>query len=257
MVLYNTKAILFYFKKKNIAILTNDKGDRTLKTIGLIGGMSWESTNLYYQQLNRGVQHKRGGWSSAKVLLHSVNFQDILNLQEKNDWQGVGEILAHHAEQLQNSGAEGIVLCTNTMHKLAPMIEQKITIPFLHIIDALALQLKVQGITKVGVLGTAFTMQEPFYQQRLATHGIQMVVPSQNDQQVVHDIIYNELCKGIVTESSKQRYIEIVNNLIQQEAQGIVLGCTEIVLLIGQEKFIVPTFDTTAIHIQSALNFML
>ena len=228
-----------------------------MKTIGLIGGMSWESTNLYYQQLNRGIQQKLGGWSSAKVLLHSVNFQDILDLQEKNDWQGIGEILANHATQLQSSGAEGIVLCTNTMHKLAPMIEQKITVPCLHIIDVLAHQLKAQGITKVGVLGTAFTMQEAFYQERLATHGIEMVVPSENDQKVIHHIIYNELCKGVITEPSKQQYVEIVNKLIAQEAQGVVLGCTEIVLLIGQEKFAVPTFDTTAIHIQAALDFML
>ena len=228
-----------------------------MKTIGLIGGMSWESTNLYYQQLNRGIQQKLGGWNAAKVLLHSVNFQDILDLQEKNDWQGIGEILANHAEQLQSSGADSIVLCTNTMHKLAPMIEQKITVPFLHIIDALAHQLKAQGITKVGVLGTASTMQEPFYQERLATHGIEMVVPSENDQKVIHHIIYNELCKGVITEQSKQQYVEIVNKLIAQEAQGVVLGCTEIVMLIGQEKFAVPTFDTTAIHIQTALDFML
>lgn len=178
-------------------------------------------------------------------------------MQEKNDWQGIGEILANHAEQLQSSGADGMVLCTNTMHKLAPMIEQKITVPFLHIIDALAHQLKAQGITKVGVLGTVFTMQEPFYQERLATHGIEMVVPSENDQKVIHHIIYNELCKGVITKPSKQQYVEIVNKLIEQEAQGVVLGCTEIVLLIGQEKFAVPTFDTTAIHIQAALDFML
>lgn len=228
-----------------------------MKTIGLIGGMSWESTQLYYQKMNQLVQQKEGQLSSASIALASVNFQDILKLQEQNKWHEIGEILANHARNLEQIGADAIVLCTNTMHKLAPMIEKEINIPFLHIVDVLAQQLKKQGICKVGVLGTAFTMQEPFYQEKLMQHNIQMLVPNEEDRKVVHDIIYNELCKGQVKASSQKQYIEISEGLIDQGAQAIILGCTEIVLLMGNVNLTVPTFDTTQLHAEAAIDFAL
>lgn len=228
-----------------------------MKTIGLIGGMSWESTDIYYQQINRKIREQQKKWHSAKVILHSVDFQEILDLQEVGNWQQIGHVLSDHAHKLQSAGADAVVLCTNTMHKLAPIIQENLNIPFLHIVDALADGLKAQKINKVGVLGTAFTMQEPFYQERLAEHQIDMIVPDLDDQKIVHDIIYAELCQGVITEASKEAYKKVIKKLIDSGAQGIVLGCTEIMLLVGKENFTVPLFDTTTLHIHKAVDFAL
>lgn len=228
-----------------------------MKTIGLIGGMSWESTSLYYQQMNRTVQNKLGKLHSAKVILSSVDFQEIAALQSKGLWQEAGEYLAQQAINLEKAGVDCIVLCTNTMHKVAPQIEEAITVPFIHIADATAKEILSQNIRKVALLGTAFTMEQDFYKARLQNHGIEVIIPNETSRKTVHGIIYDELCLGVINPESQQKYMTVVEELITEGAEGIILGCTEICMLIGDVKFSVPLFDTTTIHAKEAVNFAL
>lgn len=228
-----------------------------MKTIGLLGGMSWESTDLYYQQINKLLQQRLGGLHSAKIVLVSVDFAEIEQLQQQGLWQQAGQYLAEQALNLQRAGADCVVLCSNTMHKVAAQIEAIIDIPFIHIADATAKDILSQGIDQVGLLGTAFTMQQDFYKSRLEQQGITVMLPDQQGQQLVHQVIYEELCLGMINPDSKQHYIQIVEGLIADGAQGIILGCTEICMLIGDVQFSVPLFDTTAIHAIAAVDFAL
>lgn len=228
-----------------------------MRRVGLIGGMSWESTDLYYQQINRAVQKRLGGLHSAKVILTSVDFAEIEELQRNGEWEEAGDYLAYEAQVLEKGDADCVVLCTNTMHKVADQIEAAITVPFIHIADATAEVIKSQGIDKVGLLGTAFTMEQDFYKSRLNAEGIEVIVPDSEERKVVHEVIFKELCCGVIKEDSKQKYIEIANDLIAKGAKGIILGCTEICMLIGDVEFSVPTFDTTAIHVAAVVEFVL
>lgn len=228
-----------------------------MKTIGLLGGMSWESTALYYQQINRMVQNKLGKLHSAKIILNSVDFEEIAALQSKGLWQEAGAYLAEQAQNLEKAGPDCILVCTNTMHKVAAQIEESITIPLLHIADATAKEILSQNIGKVALLGTAFTMEQDFYKARLQDYGIDVIIPNEEDRKTVHRIIYEELCLGVINPDSQQKYIAIVERLIAEGAQGIILGCTEICMLIGELKFSVPLFDTTTIHAKEAVSFSL
>ena len=228
-----------------------------MKTIGLLGGMSWESTALYYQQINKMVHRKLGKLHSAKVIINSVDFEEIAALQAKGLWQEAGAYLAEQALNLEKAGADCILVCTNTMHKIAAQIEDSISIPFLHIADATAKEILGQNIGKVALLGTAFTMEQDFYKARLQHYGIDVVIPNEADRKTVHRIIYEELCLGVINPDSQQKYIAIVERLIAEGTQGIILGCTEICMLIGELKFSVPLFDTTTIHAKEAVSFAL
>ncbi|MEH7085482.1 aspartate/glutamate racemase family protein [Neobacillus drentensis] len=226
-----------------------------MKTIGLIGGLSWESTSEYYSYINRFVKEKLGGLHSAKCLLHSFDFQEMVDLQHKGDWDQATNQMIHAAKTLENGGADMIVICTNTMHKMAPEVKNEVKIPLLHIVDAVAEKINEQSMTKVGLLGTKFTMEQPFYKEYLSKHGIEVIIPNEEDRKIVHDVIYNELCKGDFKEASKDKYIQIINRLYKQGAEGIILGCTEIPLLVKQEDTFVPLFDSTLLHAKSAVDF--
>ncbi len=224
-----------------------------MKTIGLIGGMSWESTVPYYRQINETIKARLGGLHSARLVLYSVDFHDIEALQRAGDWQGAGEILAQAARSLEAARADFLVLCTNTMHKLAPTIEASVSIPLLHIADATAGEVLQAGHSVVGLLGTRFTMEQAFYRDRLTEkHGLQVVVPDAEDRAIIHRVIYDELCLGMVRAESRQEFRRIMNDLARQGAQAVILGCTEITLLVGAEDCAVPLFDTTAIHARAA-----
>ena len=229
-----------------------------MKTIGLLGGMSWESTQWYYQALNEGVKNKLGGLHSAKIILHSVDFAEIEKLQTQGNWQAAGKLLADAAEGVEKAGADFLLICTNTMHKVAPQIESKVSIPLLHIADATAETLISKGVNTVGLLGTAFTMEQQFYKGRLEDkYGLKVITPNNADREIVHKVIYDELCLGKINNSSKQEYLRIIQELSQQGAQGIILGCTEIGLLVKQPDTEVLLFDTTFIHAQRAIAFAL
>ncbi|SON52160.1 aspartate/glutamate racemase family protein [Vibrio tapetis] len=227
-----------------------------MKTIGMIGGMSWESTLSYYQQLNQGVKHALGGLHSAKICLYSVDFAPIEQLQHQGDWDKMADILIDAAKHVQAGGADFLLICTNTMHKVAPQIQANVSIPLLHIADATAKQLKIDGITKVGLLGTMFTMEQDFYKQRLIQNfGIDVVIPNSASRQIVHDVIYQELCLGQISPASKNAYLNIINELASEGAQAIILGCTEIALLVSQKDTDIPLYDTTSIHAKSAVEY--
>lgn len=229
-----------------------------MKTIGLIGGMSWESTVPYYRQVNETVKQHLGGLHSAKVVLYSVDFHEVERLQHAGDWDAAGAMLAGAARSLQAAGADFLVLCTNTMHKVAPAIEAAVAIPLFHIADPTAEEIKRAGHTKIGLLGTRFTMEQPFYKERLRErHGLDVVVPEQADRDIVHRIIYEELCLGEINAASRNEYRRIMAQLVAQGAQAVILGCTEISLLVGQQDASVPLFDTTAIHARKAAEFAL
>lgn len=229
-----------------------------MKTIGLIGGMSWESTVHYYQSLNEQVKQRLGGLHSAKIVLFSVDFHDIEQLQQTGQWDEAGARLADAARALEAAGADLLVLCTNTMHKVAPAIEAAVSIPFLHIADPTAEAIKRAGLQRIGLLGTRFTMEEDFYRGRLHTqHGLDVLVPDAEDREIVHNVIYNELCLGVINESSRQAYREIIARLVANGAQGIILGCTEIAMLVSSTDAPVPVFDTTQLHALRALEFAL
>ena len=220
-----------------------------MKTIGLIGGMSWESTQEYYKFLNEGVKDKLGGLNSAKILLYSFNFKEIEELQHRGDWETLTHEMVEAAKNLQKGGAEVIAICTNTMHKMAPEIEEALHIPLLHIADAAGADIKRMGFKKVALLGTKFTMTEDFYRGRLMEKfGIEVVVPQGKDKNIVHNIIYDELCRGIIREESRKAYIEIIEEMKGRGAEGVILGCTEIPLLIKNGDVSIPVFDTTRIH---------
>jgi aspartate racemase len=220
-----------------------------MKTIGLIGGMSWQSTSSYYRAINQGVKQALGGFHSAKIAMVSVDFAEIQSLQQQGKWSETGNLLAAAARQVEAAGGDFIVLCTNTMHKVADQIEAAVSIPLLHIADATASKLKNDNVSKVGLLGTKFTMEQDFYKGRLQNqHGIEVIVPNEVEQQWVHDVIYNELVQGVISDQSRQRYVEIISKLSEQGAQGVILGCTEIGLLISQEDTATKLFDTTGIH---------
>jgi len=228
-----------------------------MKTVGLIGGMSWESTVRYYQILNETIKKELGGLHSAKVLLYSVDFDEIEKYQASGAWDKSAEVLSQAAMNLEKAGADFIIICTNTMHKIVPEIQKHIVIPIIHIAEATAEKLKLQGITKVGLLGTKYTMTEDFYKDKLFEAGIEVVVPDSMGIEIVNDIIYRELCLGTILEASKNKYLEIITNLEKQGAQGIILGCTEIGLLIQQEDINLPVFDTTQIHAVKAAQLLI
>lgn len=224
-----------------------------MKTIGLIGGMSWESTIPYYRHLNEAVKTHLGGLHSAKLVLFSVDFHEIERLQQRGDWDQAGRLLANAAQALERAGAELLVLCTNTMHKVAPAIEQAVGIPLLHIADPTAAAIRAAGLDTVGLLGTRFTMEQAFYRERLEQrHGIRVLIPNEAQRQDVHRIIYEELCLGQVREESRQIYRRIIASLVAQGAQAVILGCTEIGLLVGAADASVPLFDTTSLHARQA-----
>jgi aspartate racemase len=229
-----------------------------MKTIGLLGGMSWESTVTYYQLLNREIGRRLGGVHSARILLLSVDFQEIEALQHRGEWDQLGELLLNDAEILERGGADFLVICTNTMHLVAPAIEAGISIPLLHIADATAEKIKAEGMSRVGLLGTRFTMEEPFYRGRLEVdHGLTVLVPPRADRELVHRVIYEELVLGEIRPASRREFARISDDLAGSGAEGVILGCTEIGLLLRQEDSQVALFDTTAIHAEAAAAFAL
>jgi len=224
-----------------------------MKTIGLIGGMSWESTVPYYRLINETVKERLGGLHSAKLVLYSVDFHEIERLQHAGDWDAAGAVLAAAARALEGAGADFLVLATNTMHRVAARIEATVTIPLFHIADPTAAAIRRAGHATVGLLGTRFTMEQAFYRDRLsAQHGLRVVIPEADDRDEVHRIIYDELCRGVVTAASRDAFRRIMATLVSDGAQAIILGCTEIGLLVDQHDAAVPLFDTTAIHARSA-----
>ena len=229
-----------------------------MKTIGLIGGMSWESTIPYYRQINEAVKQALGGLHSAKIVLYSVDFAEIERLQHRGEWDEAGALLADAARALERAGADFVVLCTNTMHKVAPAIEAAVAIPLLHIADPTAAAIHQAGLSCVGLLGTRFTMEQDFYRARLTDrHGIDVVIPDDDDRALVHRVIYEELCLGRVEEASRLAYRDVIQRLVAQGAQGVILGCTEISMLVGVEDAAVPLFDTTGLHAAAAVQVAL
>jgi len=227
-----------------------------MKTIGLLGGMSWESTVGYYRAINEGIKRSLGGLHSAKIILHSVDFDPIEKLQHKGDWEGTAKILSEAALSVQAAGADFLLICTNTMHKVAPEIEKAVQIPLLHIADATAELLNKKSIKTVGLLGTAFTMEHDFYKGRLTKkYGLKVLVPDDADRNIVHNVIYKELCLGQTIESSKAEYIRIIEHLTSQGAEAVILGCTEIGMLVNQTDTNVELCDTTAIHAAKAVEY--
>lgn len=227
-----------------------------MKTIGLIGGMSWESSDLYYQKINKLVNEKLGQLNSANLILYSVNFQEIEQMQSENCWDDAGIYLSEVAKKLELIGADVVVLCTNTMHLVANQITDQISVPFFHIADAVADQIVKNEKNRVLLIGTKFTMQKEFYKNKLNSKGIEVVVPNIDQQEVVHTIIYDELCLGRVLEKSKQDYISIINEFVKEGVQGVVFGCTEIGMLLSNEDISVPIFDSTEIHVNKIVDFI-
>ena len=228
-----------------------------MKTIGLIGGMSWESTVTYYQLINQTVKQQLGGLHSGKILLYSVDFAEIEEYQSKGEWDKSAEVLAEAAVNLEKAGADFIVICTNTMHKVAPQIRERISVPVLHIAEATADALKTRGITKVGLLGTKYTMTQDFYKAKLMEAGLEVVIPDAAGVERVNDVIYNELCLGKILPESKGAFLDIICQLKEAGAQGVILGCTEIGLLVQQADTDLPVFDTTQIHaVKAAMTAM-
>ncbi len=224
-----------------------------MKVIGLIGGMSWESTVPYYRQINESIKERLGGLHSAKIVLYSVDFHDVERMQHAGDWAAAGALLAESARALESAGADFLVLCTNTMHKVAPAIEAAVRIPLLHIADPTADEIKRAGFSTVGLLGTRFTMEQEFYRSRLQDrHGLHVLTPPPEDRELVHRVIYEELCLGKLVDTSRASYRRVMADLAGQGAEAIILGCTEISLLVGQQDSAVPLFDTTSIHARNA-----
>lgn len=227
-----------------------------MKTVGLLGGMSWESTVCYYRAINEGVKNTLGGLHSAKIAMYSVDFGPIEKLQQTDDWEATARILSEAAQNIQSAGADFLLICTNTMHKVAPQIEKAIKIPLLHIADATAEVLVHNGIKTVGLLGTAFTMEQDFYKGRLSEkYRLNVLVPNKQDRQIIHKIIYQELCMGKIQADSKTKYLRIIDMLANQGAEAVILGCTEIGMLVSQADTEVKLFDTTAIHAEKAVEY--
>lgn len=225
-----------------------------MKTIGLIGGMSWESSAEYYRIINQVTKEQLGGLHSAPIVMYSVEFNEIVRLQHEGKWDELTAIMVDAAKRLERAGADLVLICTNTMHKMASEVEHATSLPLLHIADATATRIKEKRLKTVALLGTRFTMEQDFYKGRLAEkHGLDVIVPSAEEMEIVHRIIYNELCQGTILDSSKKEYLRIITNLVSQGAEGVILGCTEIPLLVKQADVAVPIFDTTTIHAQEAV----
>jgi len=225
-----------------------------MKTIGMLGGMSWESTASYYKALNEGVRDALGGLHSAKICMYSVDFDQIEKLQHQGNWDATAEILSQAACKIEAGGADFLLICTNTMHKVAPEIEKAISIPLLHIADATAERLKENNVKRVGLLGTRFTMEEDFYKGRLTDKfDIDVLVPGSDDMDIIHNVIYSELCLGRISENSRLKYLDIIDSLYERGAEAVILGCTEIALLVQQHHTTVPLYDTTEIHASFAV----
>ncbi len=228
-----------------------------MKTIGLIGGMSWESTALYYRIINREVAERLGGLHSARLLLHSVDFEDVVQGQRRGDWDGLGARLADAAVGLQNSGADCVLIATNTMHRVADAVQAALRVPLLHIADATATAITAAGCRRVALLGTRYTMEQPFYVAHLRRHGIACIVPQDDDRDALHALIFDELCKGEVAPSARARLQAIVARQVARGAEGVVLGCTELPLALQATDVAVPLFDTTTLHALAAVDFAL
>lgn len=245
-------------EKAWFVVIFSIKGVEKMKTIGLLGGMSWESSAEYYRIINQTVNEKLGGHHSAKSVMYSVDFEEIKKLQQDNRWDEATELMIKGAQYIEKGGADFLVICTNTMHKMANDIQNEISVPILHIADATAKRIKDKGISRVGLLGTKFTMEEDFYKGRLiANHNLKVNIPGEKERQTVHDIIYKELCLGKINLNSKSAYQKIINGLINDGIEGAILGCTEISLLINQNDTSLPIFDTTEIHAQTAVDWAL
>jgi len=228
-----------------------------MKTIGLIGGMSWESSLEYYRIINEEVKAKLGGLHSAKCILYSVDFEEIERCQAEGDWESSGKLLGDAALSLEKAGAEMILICTNTMHKVIGYIEEKVSLPILHIADSTAKQIQKSKISTVGLLGTKYTMEQDFYKTRIETNGIKVLIPSEEDRKVINKVIYEELCLGEIQQSSRDYYKKVIKGLVDDGAEGIILGCTEIGLLVKPEDSKVPLFDTAVIHAIESVNMAL
>lgn len=228
-----------------------------MKTIGLIGGMSPASTLLYYQQINQEINTRLGSNASADLLLHSLNFEPIVQLQKKGDWKTTGEMLAQSAWHLEQSGADFLALATNTMHKVAPAIEQAVEIPLLHIVDATAEAIRAANMDTIALLGTRFTMSDSFYRERLQRHGIHALVPDEATQHALHSIIFDELCLNQLVSTSQRQILQAIAQLRIQGAEGVILGCTELCLAVNAENSLLPVFDSTTLHTQAIVNFAL
>lgn len=229
-----------------------------MKTIGLIGGMSWESSAEYYRILNETVKERLGGLHSARCIMYSTEFAEIEALQHQGDWERLTALMIDYARRLEGAGADFIVICTNTMHKMADEVQQSITIPVLHIADAAGKEVIAKGLSTVALLGTSFTMEEDFYKKRLREgYTLEVIIPADGDRQLIDHVIYDELCRGIIKESSREEFKGIIKRLIALGAEGVILGCTEIPLLIKQEDVEIPLFDTTTIHSKAAVEFAL
>ena len=226
-----------------------------MRTLGLIGGMSWESTLPYYRLINERVRDRMGGLHSAKLLLYSVDFAEIEALQHRGEWNAAGDLLADAAVRLQHAGAQALVICTNTMHRVAAQVEAATTVPLLHIADATARRIHAAGIHSVGLLGTRFTMEQAFYRERLERPGLQVVVPDAPARERIHAVIYDELCRGLIREQSREFFVGAIAALVEQGVQGVILGCTEIALLVDTESAPVPLFDTARIHAEDAADW--
>jgi len=227
------------------------------KTLGVLGGMSWTSTAEYYRLLNEAVAACRGGLHSAPLLLHSVDFEVVARMQRENRWDEAGELLANAAQGLERAGAGAIIVATNTMHKVADQIGDGLGIPLLHIADAVGAAIQAAGLRRVGLLATAFTMEQPFYRERLERFGVEVLVPEPGDRAEVHRIIFGELCRNAVQEESRETYRRVMADLVARGAEGIILGCTEITLLVGPDDVNVPVFDTTRLHVEAAVEWLL
>ncbi|MGI9294879.1 MAG: aspartate/glutamate racemase family protein [Pseudomonadales bacterium] len=227
-----------------------------MKTIGMLGGMSWESTTSYYRSINEGVKEALGGLHSAKICMYSVDFDEIEKLQHRGDWKATAEILSQAAKSVESGGANFLIICTNTMHKVAPHIEKEISIPLLHIADATAESLIADNIQRVGLLGTRFTMEQDFYKGGLTEkYGIDVLVPDEVDRELVHTVIYSELCLGEINQASREEYLKVIRTFHQRGAEAVILGCTEIALLVRQQDTEVPLYDTTQIHAAQAVKY--
>lgn len=228
-----------------------------MKTLGLIGGISWVSTADYYRLINKGINDKLGGLNFSQCIIHSFNYNDIKRNNDANDWESTFKMISEASENLKNSGAKAIILCANTMHLIAERLEEKIKIPVIHIAKVTADEIKKSNLKKVGLLGTKFTMELDFFKSKLKDQNIEAIIPEGDDKEFVHYTIFEELGRGLILEETKKRYISIINKLIAQGAEGIILGCTEIPLLIQQEDVSVPVFDTALIHSAAAVEFSL
>lgn len=229
----------------------------SMKTIGLIGGMSWESTLEYYRIINESVNKRLGGFHSAKIVMYSVEFADIEKLQRSGQWDDLTDLMIDAARRVEKGGADFALIATNTMHLMADAVERNIAIPLLHIADVTAEAIKKKGISKTGLLGTKFTMEKDFYKEKLAGHGLEVITPSRDQREIVHSVIYEELCRGIIKESSRGQYRNLIEDMVTAGAEGVILGCTEIGLLIKDGDVSVPVFDTTVIHAEGAVDYAL